>query len=126
MVLRGISSPVQGGDAANKEYVDNALSGKTITGAIRLQSGDVSATAYCGSGNFSIIPLYIDAGSRTINFLVHIAEPVESPVPMANLTNVTPTRVAYYNVNDGAYVVLLSGENLDLRSTGVCLFTLYY
>lgn len=126
MLLRGISSPVQGGDAANKEYVDNALSGKTISGAIRLRSGDVSATAYCGNGDFSIIPLYINAGSRTINFLVHIAETLKSPVPPGNVTNVTPTSVTYYNVYDGANVVLLSNGYLDVRNKGICLFTLYY
>ena len=65
MILRGISTPVQGGDAANKDYVDGLINTPQLT----IVKGDVVAKAYAfisGSDTFNgycFVPLVIENNS---------------------------------------------------------------
>lgn len=65
MILRGISSPVQGEDAVNKEYVDGLINTPQLT----IVNGDVVAKAYASNfdsehlNGYCFVPLVIKNNS---------------------------------------------------------------
>ena len=133
MILRGISSPVQGGDAANKEYVDGLINTPQLT----IVKGDVVAKAYAlnfdsGDNNgYCLVPLVIEDNSAY--FYVNYFYNGGVRIPVSKIINKKLTSVAgrlFENTGSSTVTPTTNGSSIGgLKPTNGCysgILRLYY
>lgn len=122
MILRGISSPVQGEDAVNKDYVDEAVNNDRVSltyngitaYSVGFQGKNDNAYCYC------FIPLKIDG--HYIYYFVYVSYNGDISVSITELTNATITGMyqRLFSVDGQEINVSLSTsmKSINLKYTG--------
>lgn len=128
MILRGLDNPVQGGgDAATKDYVDNATSslGALTNGKATVSNGNVTAYAYANelSGDLMILPMYITSSKIVCLFGAYIKYSQEQPV--ASITNANVTDMSSITLI-GSAAAILQDDDIVITGSGLGLMAIEY